>query len=85
MLFPLLTKNLDQKQTSKDIILENNSSDKESECLGLEEESYKGPMTCSRTKGITTKTVDIVTKANQKIEQILRTFWINYRISRIRF
>ena len=55
MLFPLLTQNLDQTQTSEDTVPENNSSDEESECLGLVEESYKGPMTHSRTKGITTK------------------------------
>ena len=48
-----------------------NSSDEESEGLDLEEESYKGPMTHSRTKGTTTQTVDIVTKANHEMEQYL--------------
>ena len=72
MLFPLLTQNLDQTQTSEDTVSENNSSDKESESLGLEEESYKGPMTHSRTKGITTQTVDIAVKANQEMEQHFR-------------
>ena len=69
MLFPLLTQNLDKKQTSEDTISESNSSNEESESLGLEEESYKGPMTRSRTKGITTQTVDIAAKANQEMEQ----------------
>ena len=71
MLFPLLTQNLDQTQTSEDTVPENNSSDEESESLGLEEESYKGPMTHSRTKGITTKTVDIVTKQTKRWSNIL--------------
>ena len=38
-------------------------------CLGLEEDSYKGPMTRSRTKGTTTQTVDIAVKVNQEMEQ----------------
>ena len=45
------------------------SEDKESESLGLEEDSYKWPMTRSRTKGTTTTTVDIAVKANQEMKQ----------------
>ena len=44
------------------------SEDKESESLGLEKDSYKGPMTRSRTKGTTTP-IDIAVKANQEMEQ----------------
>ena len=65
MLFPLLTQNLDHK----DIVINTESKDKESESLGLEEDAYKGPMTCSRTKGTTTPTVDIAVKANQEMER----------------
>ena len=61
MLFPLLTQNLDHTK--------NDSSDEESESLGLEEDSYKGPMTRSRTKGTTTQTFDIAMKANQEMER----------------
>ena len=64
MLFPLLTQNLDHKDTVMNTV----SEDKESESLGLEEDSYKGPMTHSRTKGTTTPTVDIAVKANQEME-----------------
>ena len=63
MLFPLLTQNLDLKDTLTD----NVSEEKEVESLGLEENSYKGPMTRSRTKG-TTAPIDIAVKANQEIE-----------------
>ena len=64
MLFPLLTKNLDHKDT----VINTVSEDKESESLGLEEDSYKGPMTHSRTKGTTTPTVNIAVKGNQEME-----------------
>ena len=64
MLFPLLTQNLDHKDTLTD----NVSEDKEVESLGLEENSYKGPMTRSRTKG-TTAPMNIAVKANQEIER----------------
>ena len=64
MLFPLLTQNLDHKNTVMNTV----SEDKESESLGLNKDSYKGPMTCSRTKGTTTPTVDIAMKANEEIE-----------------
>ena len=63
MLFPLLTQNLDHKDTLIDTV----SEDKEFESLGLEEDSYKGPMTRSRTKGTTTP-IDIAVKANQEME-----------------
>ena len=69
MLFPLLTQNLDHTDTSENTVSKNNSLDEESENLGLEEDSYKGPMTCSGTKGTTTQTVDIAVKANQEMEQ----------------
>ena len=69
MLFPLLTCNFDQAQSLEDNVPQINSSDEESEGLDPEEGSYKGPMTCSRTKGTTTPTVDIVAKANQEMEQ----------------
>ena len=68
MLFPLLTQNLDHTNTLVNTVSKNDSSDEESESLGLEEDSYKGPMTCSRTKGTTTQTVDIAVKANQEME-----------------
>ena len=64
MLFPLLTQNLDHKDTVIDTV----SEDEEFESLGLEENSYKGPMTRSRTKGATTP-IDIAVKANQEMEQ----------------
>ena len=69
MLFPLLTQNLDHTDTLVNTVLKNDSSDEESESLGLEEDSYKGPMTHSRTKGTTTQTVDIAVKANQEMER----------------
>ena len=62
MLFPLLTQNLD------DTLIDTVSGDKEVESLGLEENSYKGPMTRSRTKGTTTP-MNIAVKANQEIER----------------
>ena len=65
MLFPLLTQNLDHKDTVTNTV----SEDKESESLGLEENSCKGPMIRSRTKGTTTPTVDIAVKANQEMKQ----------------
>ena len=65
MLFPLLTQNLDHKDTVTNIV----SEDEGSESLGLEEDSYKGPMTHSRTKGTTTPTIDIALKANQEMEK----------------
>ena len=64
MLFPLLSQNLDHKDT----IMNTVSEDKEFDSLGLEEDSYKGPMTRSRTKGTTTPTVNIAMKANQEME-----------------
>ena len=71
MLFPLLTQNLDHTHTLVNTVSKDNSLDEESENLGLEEDSYKGPMTHSRTKGTTTQTVDIAVKVNQEMEQIL--------------
>ena len=64
MLFPLLTQNLDHKDTFIDTV----SKDKEVESLRSEETSYKGPLTRSRTKGTTTP-MDIAVKANQEIER----------------
>ena len=64
MLFPLLTQNLDHKDT----VINTVSEDRESENLGLEEDLYKGPMTHSRTKGTTTP-IDIAVKANQDMER----------------
>ena len=64
MLFPLLTQNLDHKDTVIDTV----SKDKELESLGSGENSYKGPMTHSRTKGTTTP-MDIAVKANQEMER----------------
>ena len=69
MLFPLLTQNLDHTDTLANTVSKNDSSNEESVGLGLEEDSYKGPMTHSRTKGTTTQTVDIAVKANQEMEQ----------------
>ena len=69
MLFPLLTCNLNQAQSSQDDVSRINSLDGESVSLDLVEEPYTGPMACSRTKGITKQTVDIVTKANNLMEQ----------------
>ena len=69
MLFPLLTQNLNHTDMLTNSVSKNNSSDEESDNLGLEEDSYKGPMTRSRTKGTTTQSVDIAMKANQEMEQ----------------
>ena len=52
----------------KDTVTDTVSEDKEFESLGLEENSYKGPMTHSRTKGTTTP-MDIAIKANQEMER----------------
>ena len=43
MLFPLHTQNLDHTDMSENTVSKNNSLDEESENLGLEEDSYKGP------------------------------------------
>ena len=69
MLFPLLTHNLDHTNMLVNTIQKKDSSDEKSESLGWEEDSYEGPMTCSRTKGTTTQTVDIAIKANQEMER----------------
>ena len=71
MLFPLLTQNLDHTDTLVNTVQKNDSSDEKSESLGLEEDSYKGPMTRSRTKGTTTQTVDIAVKQIKKWSDIL--------------
>ena len=78
MLFPLLTQKLDHTDMLVNTVQRNDSSDETSESLGLEEDSYEGPMTCSRTKGTTTQTVDIAIKANQEME-------ISFSIYKIRF
>ena len=44
MLFPLLTQNLDHTDMLANTVSKNDSLDEESENLGLEEDSYKGPM-----------------------------------------
>ena len=70
MLFPLLTSDLDKNQISRDEISQINISDEESEYLDPIEQTYTGPMTCSRTKGTTTPNVDMVVKANTLMEQL---------------
>ena len=69
MLFPLLTHDLDQNQSSRDETSQINISDEESECLDPVEQPYTGPMKHSRTKGATTPNVDVVMKANMLMEQ----------------
>ena len=84
MLFPLLTHALDPVQPEEKVVpaevqssegdvpevTDIDSTDEESDSLDLaEEQSYKGPMTRSRTKCTSAPTINVVAKANKLMEQ----------------